>query len=267
MELETAAQLTGRIAGVGIIINALELLIARREIFRFFDWRILSTKYLGLIRRPRLLKLVSLACGLEGFTTLLLIQTVAATAVIHAGAGTELMALFCATVLAVHLYVHFRLVQGLDGSDQFHTVLWAALTVFYARPTPLVQVAAVSFIAAQFTLSYLTSGLAKAISPIWRSGGAVGMITRTKNYGVGWFRFLVAKLRLSWPLSVGTIVLEVGGPFSLLLGPRATAAFICASFTFHLGIAVVMGLNSFLWAFAAAYPSLYCVSEWIGLVG
>jgi hypothetical protein len=32
---------------------------------------------------------------------------------------------------------------------------------------------------------------------------------------------------------------------------------------FHLGCAVVMGLNNFLWAFIATYPALLFAADWL----
>ena len=52
-------------------------------------------------------------------------------------------------------------------------------------------------------------------------------------------------------------------PLLVLTGPRGCLVFIAAGLAFHIGIAFTMGLNLFLWSFAATYPCLYLVSTWI----
>ena len=41
-------------------------------------------------------------------------------------------------------------------------------------------------------------------------------------------------------------------------------AFLVIGLAFHLGCAVLMGLNSFLWAFPAAYPCVLASREILG---
>src|SRR5688572_12652749 len=51
--LDAAVRLTALIAAIGIAYDALELYLARRELLeRFFDWRVIRSRYYILIGRP-----------------------------------------------------------------------------------------------------------------------------------------------------------------------------------------------------------------------
>lgn len=143
------------------------------------------------------------------------------------------------------------------------SVVWGGLVAFHATDSLLVQHAAVFFVAAQLVLSYLTAGIAKLISPIWRSGQAVGLIMRTKTYGTPWLSRTVKQLHLSGPLSWATILFEVVGPLSVLAGPKPTLLFLAAGMLFHISIAIAMGLNTFVWAFTATFPAVYYASQFL----
>jgi hypothetical protein len=48
---------------------------------------------------------------------------------------------------------------------------------------------------------------------------------------------------------------------TLFLPPRACILVLCFGVSFHLGIAMVLGLNTFFWSFVAAYPAILWVSH------
>jgi uncharacterized membrane-anchored protein len=53
-----------------------------------------------------------------------------------------------------------------------------------------------------------------------------------------------------------TIFFELGSPFLLLGGRPGAYAMIALGVSFHVGIAVAMGLTTFVFAFVAAFPIL-----------
>ena len=73
---------------------------------------------------------------------------------------------------------------GQDGADQALVVEQAAqLVAAFSRNGGKAEQSAQYFLAAQAVLSYLSSGLVKLASPVWRSGDAMVGITRTTSYG------------------------------------------------------------------------------------
>ena len=81
------------------------------------------------------------------------------------------------------------------------------------------------------------------------------------------FTRLVRRLRrrrrsLGWPPPIAiagcwlTIVFELGFAGVLWLPEPAGLALLATGLAFHVTTAVMMGLNVFVWAFAAAYPAV-----------
>ncbi len=161
--------------------------------------------------------------------------------------------------------LNVRDVYGGDGSQQMYTLVGAALVVGFNPWTSLsVTEIALAFVAAQACLAYCTSGIAKVVSPIWRSGDALVSIIATKSYGSEFgLRIMSQAPRLSRLVCRITVVLEVLFPLALF-GPKwVLIAALSWGLLFHVVNAFVMGLNTFLWAFLSTYPALiYC---WIQL--
>ena len=261
MQREIAAHWVAGIAAIGVVINALELLAAR-EVLVFHDWNVLRTKYrLTSKSSPSSLEW-SVTSGAV-FRGAIALQAIAATCLViffHAGAWAIGL---CGYVLVIRLLLGMRLIYGSDASDQMHTIVWSGLLVFLASPSDSIKDLALAFIAAQLLLSYVTSGITKVLSPVWRSGEAVGLIVRTESYGNRHACKLIERFHLSRPLSLGTMVLEVAAPLLVLMGPRTTIVLLCCGVLFHLGNAIVMGLNSFVWSFTACFPAvLYVSGRW-----
>lgn len=59
------------------------------------------------------------------------------------------------------------------------------------------------------------------------------------------------------------IAFEVLFPLSLCFGSTGAIVGMAVAGSFHLATAVLMGLNSFLWAFLAAFPAYYYVACFI----
>lgn len=260
MEREIAAQLVASIAAVGVVINALELLAARNSVLAFHDWNVLRTKYSVLSgSSPSPLEWSVSSGGV--FRIAIALQAVAAICLVILFDSGAWATGLCGYILAVQVLLRQRLIYGSDGSDHMHTIVWSGLLLFLASPSASIKDLALAFIAAQLLLSYLTSGIAKLLSPIWRDGRAVGLIVRTESYGHKNAYGLIERLHLSGPLSRGTMMLEVIGPLLVLMGPRTTIVFICCGVMFHLGSAIIMGLNSFVWSFIACFPAVLYISE------
>ena len=127
---------------------------------------------------------------------------------------------------------------------------------------------AVWFIAAQLALAYFAAGVFKLISASWRSGEALWAISSMnpwRDVTVG--RWLRERPQWSWFLSWATIVWETTFPLALIAPPWAMAIWLLTGLVFHLGCAVFMGLNSYLWSFVAAYPAFiftnYALRAWL----
>ena len=144
---------------------------------------------------------------------------------------------------------------GQDGSDQMAMLVTLSVAIADVAGTAAARIMALWFVAAQLGLSYLVAGLAKAVSPVWRSGEALALVLRTSIYGhrraYGWLQ------KQPWLGIIGcwtVIALEMAFPCGILAPRALVVGLTCAMAAFHLMSAVLMGLNTFLLAFLAAYP-------------
>ena len=145
------------------------------------------------------------------------------------------------------------------GSDTLSVVLLCALCLPQLLTGEIAHKAALFYIAVQLTLSYVVAGVAKLRHADWRSGRALSSLIDA--YGAP--RWLVraldgaARVRL---LSWGVLAFESAFPLAWS-GPRACALFVGFGLCFHLGAWLLLGLNRFVFVWAAAYPALLWCSE------
>lgn len=163
------------------------------------------------------------------------------------------------TILLVGLLINnIRLAYGNDGSDQLLGILIICLVLqSLFSQIQKAQIAILIFIAAQSCLAYLTSGWVKIIGAKWTGGSAVYEIFNTRTYGAKQVAsYLQSKPNLGKLLCWGVISFELLFPLVVLLPQPFMLLFIGGGVLFHLLNALIMGLNTFLPAFAATYPAL-----------
>lgn len=148
---------------------------------------------------------------------------------------------------------------GLDGAYQMYLVVLLGLFVGIASgvDTTIGKISCM-FIAGELILSYFIAGITKMVSPIWRKSHALIAIFGTKSYGhPGVYKFVTFSAVLTAALSWGVMIFEVGFVGVLFLSPSISWMFVLVGFVFHLFNAIFMGLNDFMLAFPATYPSLF----------
>jgi hypothetical protein len=152
---------------------------------------------------------------------------------------------------------------GQSGADQLVAMMAACLSlVSLCGWTPAAMQLGLWFVALQSVLAYLAAGIAKAVSPVWRDGSAVGMIFNCGSYGtLGVARLLAARPWLGVAASRAVIVFECAFPLVLVLAAPWREAILIAGVFFHLLNAVIMGLNDFLIVFVGTYPAVHWASQ------
>lgn len=260
MNPEAAVLLSVQILAMGGIIDAAEILRTQPEYASggVYAWELMRTNNrwstVGWTARG-LDQLFSPA----GFASLMVVQIIVALCVVikvalpWLGAATLLLFLLRGAINVRHQY-------GLDGADQMSVIVLGSLVLWFAAPLAWAREAALAFIAFQSALSYITAGVAKGASKVWRSGDAIRGIVNTESYGS---KFAVEALD-RWPIlrkgiCWGTIIFECAFPVALVW-PRAAIVLFAVGAMFHIGIAAVMGLNNFVCPFVATYPAVYVVS-------
>ncbi|MCC6438858.1 MAG: HTTM domain-containing protein [Acidimicrobiales bacterium] len=260
--LDAALTLSALVAAAGCSISSLEALAGREQyaVGGVFDWRVLRHRSRVTVHGPAA-ALFDRAFGYPGVLGLFTVQAAASVA-LAALAFRQERWLPALVVLAAHLVANMRHRFGLDGSDQMISIVLVGIVVGSVVDDASAQNVTIAFVTAQLVLSYVVAGVAKIISPEWRSGRAVLGISETRSYGS---ERTVRVLRRHRPLAVAmawaTMGFEVAAPLLLLGGPKAALVFLALGACFHLSVAVTMGLNSFVFAFMAAYPLAYVAAE------
>ncbi len=227
------------------------------------SWRVLSLREPRWVYRSRLLKSLF---SRRGVAVVLGLRVACALAVIWPAPGWLRLCLLAGIVTTGWL-LKLRKWLSEDGSDQMGGIvaMGAAVTTIGLQMQDLLLCLAGSLmIAGQLTTSYFCAGTAKLISFEWRSGRAAVGIMGTEGFGHDFAARLASSSTL---LSIGfcwlAIVMETVFPM-VVLGPSSVlVAFLSALILFHLATALFMGLNTYVWAFAAAYPSVLLVNELI----
>ncbi len=148
--------------------------------------------------------------------------------------------------------------QGRDGADEISNVVLFGLLAYYIVDHRLMaRWAGPLFIVAQITLSYFISGYYKAISATWRSGNAVKMVVATEIYGQPRLSFILKNKAIAVTFSWIIILWEVTFPLVWVIPYPYNLAWLFFGVLFHIVMAVMMGLNTFMFAFLSCYPLLY----------
>ncbi|MFI9723606.1 hypothetical protein ACIHFE_28780 [Streptomyces sp. NPDC052396] len=193
----------------------------------------------------------------ERYRAVLAVQfTAGLAAPVVAARSTGGSAVLACVLLSTLLLGLHRGDYGTDGADQM-----AALALLTAAATLVVGGTVgrlfLAFLTCQLVLSYLIAGVAKLVSPMWRDGSCLALILSTHSYGSP---RLAAALRarplLGRLLAWGVMVLEVTFWLAFFLPGVPRWGFLAAGAALHIGIAVTMGLSTFVFAFIGAYPAL-----------
>jgi hypothetical protein len=254
-----------RICAIGIVIDALEQLVHRRD-FRddgWFSWRILRRR---LDLAPRIVRaLCDAVCAGEHRPVLVLCLRLGAVATVAAFApGSTAFAIGLTALLATQLHLFLRRAGlGIDGSDQMNLVIlgasWLAIVVDGTVDGLRVGL---WFVVAQSMLSYGVNGASKLASASWRSGRAIPAAFSTSSSGhPALHRVFVARPRLARLMAWGTWAWELGFPVVLVVPEPIRIPLLISGVVFHLTIAVTMGIHLFVWAFVAPYVAIWAVTQ------
>ncbi|MCF3102277.1 hypothetical protein IPZ58_11850 [Streptomyces roseoverticillatus] len=254
----TALRLTEALAATGVLLGSLEYL-ARPHVLAdtsLAGWPVLR------LRHPRyatgvLGAALSRTVAYPGVLGVLAVRTAAAACLIaawfHGVVHTALLTIVVVTTVALVL----RGLGGGEGADQVLRITFCVLLLTALHPTAATMRLALWFLALQAGLAYFSSGIHKLTSPVWLDGTGLTGVLRTRRYGhwrLG--AALAAHPSLARWASRGVSLAETLFPLVLIAPPSWLPAFLGLGVLFHLGCAVVMGLNCFVWAFTALYPAI-----------
>lgn len=258
------------IASVGVCVSAAEEM---RRIDLFSNTGLLSWSVLKFTRPaamfPAIQRLVDglFAPGIFAGVLLMKLVTAAclAMSVLFYPDRFVISGVLAGLVLANLLLLKRRTTYGLDGSDHMNIVIFLGATFFFLSPSGSVaSTVSILYIGLQAVLSYGVSGLAKAAGSDWRSGRALAGIFSTKIYG-HWptGRFFRSHPRFGLFACWGIIIFQCLFATVLVVDDRSMLIILLLGALFHVSTAFLMGLNSFMFSFIAAYPAIIYLRDWL----
>lgn len=224
----------------------------------WFAWRVLGFDRDHCLGFRRFRRHAPVVFGRGGMTIGLGIGVAGALAIMLASPGTPLFATGAAATMVASLMSLVRCSYGGDGAQQLNLLVGTALFLGF---NPWVHHAVGSIclvaIAVNACFAYFSSGVAKLLSPIWMRGDPLVGIFATKAYGspLG-LRLVTGAARLRRPLGVAMVMIESAFPIAVFGPWWVMASFLAWGVAFHFANAILMGLNSFFWAFLATYPAI-----------
>lgn len=267
MQADIALGLVEALAAFGVIIASAELLYVSAEYER---GGMLSTR---IASRFRVTNAGRRASGWLGRVVVrpavvrsgLAVRLAAAVGILPAlVVARSLVVWILAVMVAATLAIHYAMLFGLNASDHMMLVVLGGAVVAEVGVLfdndPLLF-GGLGFIAAQSGLSYFTAGLTKLAGSAWRSGLAVRAIIDTNAFGQDRVSDVLNRHSgLGAAATYAVVAFEVAFPVVFFLPNALTISYVVAGVILHLGIAAVMGLNLFLWAFVATYPAVVYIS-------
>lgn len=252
------------LVSIGVVIDTLEYLAVAPHYAStgIYSGRIIRTRYSHL-SNDTLRSLHENLFADRAFKIVLVARLIAVGLLFVPGMHDYFYAGCVLLVLATGFFTSYRSIYGGDGSNQMqNVVLFGVLASLLIDAASGLKMVGVWFVVMQSCLSYSASGWSKLWSKTWRGGAAVFLIFNTATYGLRPVaRFLNGKKYLQKFLSWSVIVFEIIFPLALFLPPKGALLLLFIGLTFHLGNAVIMGLNTFFWSFFATYPLVMVVNK------
>ena len=261
LTIESAARITAVIVGIGILQSSSQLLLSMNEFFSsgLFDWntrQILSKRH-GASRRWMVGH-----SGAVWLRVVLIARIICSVALITPFQSNFLYGSYAIIILLSSLFLAYQSRYGKDGSNQISFIILAGLAFTFLLPmsSPF-QSVGLYFIAAQALLSYFAAGISKISNAKWREGSALQSILNTATYG----HFTAAAILNRRPWIGGfvgwsVIVVEIVFPVAVVSPPGVLIVLLFAGAMLHLATAVLIGLDTFFWAFTATFPAIIFVN-------
>ncbi|MFT5254472.1 MAG: hypothetical protein ACI87N_003544 [Flavobacteriales bacterium] len=260
MEINLVFILSIKLLSLGLIVKSLEFLYTINDFSEksIFSWKIIGTDYLLHSKLNIFFKYIY---SKNGMKILAVITIILSCSLLVFNSNYKGYNFILSVLLTINILYYLRQIYGVDGADQMLFLITIVLLLCYLIfNTIAIKKTGATFIAIQLLLSYFVAGIAKLVSNSWRSGSAIKGILSTNTYGSKFTRdILTKKNRINKAICWMVILIEIAFPVIIFIPHEYIFYFLGLGFILHLSIAIIMGLNDFIWGFIAAYPFLYYV--------
>lgn len=257
LSIDLAARIMAILVGIGVLQSSLELLSLHRELVSdgLFDWRTAH-----ILHRPKRAATEWMLARRGAFwlRVVVVARIVCSAALIIPFQPAGFYAAYAIVLVLSSLFLSYQIRFGRDGSSQISVIILAGLAFTFLMPTPgPFHAVGLYFIAAQAIFSYFAAGLSKLTNRFWRSGSALTFVLNTASYGQPTIGAILARRpRVALVAGWTVIVVEIAFPLALISPVWVLVAFLVAGALLHLATVLLIGLDTFFWAFTATFPAI-----------
>lgn len=152
---------------------------------------------------------------------------------------------------------------GMDGAEGFAAMAALAIAAGTLAGDELSMTVTVGFVALLASMEYAGAGLWKFRDfRGWHRGVNLQRVLASRYYGWEPLRRKLVSLPGPWStlvigsISLSVLLFESIAPLTLVLPSIAALVLIAVLLSFHITNGIVMGLNTFVWSYAVAYPAM-----------
>jgi hypothetical protein len=247
---------TERLIALALIQQSVELFLIRHEfgVNGVWSWQVLKRDF--MVFPPWVRALLDGVLGDRIFLGVVMLQMLLGAWGLFSSSPGVLFGLWLTCTL-----ICLRWRGTFNGGSDFMTlvVLNGLVLACIFRRHPGALKFALVYIAFHSVLSYWRAGLAKIVQSNWRSGKALRYfltVPHSEWKNLPALRTPWVVLFLTWMV----LLFECSFPLALL-SPQTCFFYLGLGLCFHIGNAVVLGLNRFILPWCATYPALYFISE------
>ena len=121
----------------------------------------------------------------------------------------------------------------------------------------VLQIAGLSWISIQVTVSYFIAGAIKARNRRWWKGDVFFEILQKPIYSISpWIKNVAKSHGALCSASAGVIVFELTFPLVWIF-PQFLGIYLALGILFHFAVGLTFGLHRFFWVWLSTYPAVY----------
>jgi hypothetical protein len=250
-------QLVTLLGSVAVILSSCES-ISLRTHYRnqgLFSWRVHRMRSARTVHSP-FIRVYDQLFTYPAVIYLLAFRVTCCLAIPFAITHRYALASICGAIAFMSILLSIRGTDGKNGADEMSKITFLSLMIAFFSSHPLLWKIEIFFLAGQLCIAYVTSGYLRIQEESWRDGSALLLVFRQRTYGN----------KLCWTIgrrcpravqaaSMSVLLFECTFPFTLFLPRYMLMPILAFGIAFHVANAIIIGLNTFLWAFVALYPA------------
>lgn len=252
------------ISSVGIIISGIEWIYLSKSFKdqELFSWKVRKTRNKNLLGK----KIFNVIYTYPNILFLILCQVLCAILLLFFINDNAIKIACCIIISVISITLSLRSYVGYTGADQVMKLTFTASTLCFISNTNFALSLGLTFISVQLIIAYATPGLLRLFEKEWKNGNDLLLICRLHTYGqAAVWRFLETNKKFSKLISWSIMCFECCAPLVIFLPVKYVILYLVFGVFFHTGNAIVMGLNTFPWAFIGTYPAYlwlsYCINK------